>query len=727
MKCLNCNSELLEGAKFCTSCGTPIKQEQAQPETSTCPKCNAPLLPDAKFCTSCGAAIAPAPAATPTAAEAEGELSVVKQKIFWNIRKGEVACHINEAEFANYDHAQGLIVNDGTTAYIKSNGKVIAELHGGTYDFVNPDELNKILEQREGGLASLLSAGGRFFVNLILGRRVKDKLEKAEPKSEQPQSLDALIQSLRNKDVLSLQLKLDKNFSLIFGGGTAGEEGDFVPMKIRTKLLDVDMGVRAIFHIEDFEAFARHYLVDSRVATTKNLADALLPTIQNAVQSVMAERVVDGTTLPQEVIKQIETNITAQSQKFHGLVLEKIAEIVMSSEELERFRQLSRELYLSEQELEYLRRTNDFRNRLALETNNQQIAEARTELQLYQGLMEVNKDKLLTDDELDKFYTVLSREKRIRDAKNEDEINAALAEIAKTELLREEDIENLRLDIAERGYNREKAIRLMQLKDSIEFEKTRVAGEGEIAIEAMRQTLELQDMAIAQQRKVDDYSDERRVKERELAYAERMREIDADKAEMDAQMEQLRKLKEMEREDRRLEQSHEAEMERLRQESITRKGALSAEQLMAIAASENMDSDAARTFAESFSAGRNAEQMQQANEARIADAHRHEDQMMEILRQMAQMNSNMVAGITQQQQTQRAEQARQIERQQERMDHITDSALEYTTRNNQITHQQPAPAPTPAPAPSVERVCPKCGTAVARNIRFCHHCGTDLN
>ena len=717
MKCLNCNSELLDGAKFCTSCGTPIKQEQ--PQAPTCPNCNSPLLPDAKFCTSCGESIAPAPAPE-TAEPKEGELSVVKQKIFWNIRKGEVACHINEAEFANYDHAQGLIVNDGTTAYIKSNGKVIAELHGGTYDFVSPKELESIVEKREGGLTSLLSAGGRFFINLLLGRRVKDKLEDNAPKQEEPKTLDALIQSLRNKEVLSLQLKLDKDFSLIFGGGTSGESGEFVPMKVTTKLLDVDMGVRAIFHIEDFEAFAHHYLVDSRVATTKNLADTLLPTIQSAVQSVMSERVIEGATLPQSVIAEIEASIKAQSKNFHGLALDKIAEIVMSSEELERFRQLSRELYLSEQELEYLRRTNDFRNRLSLETNNQQIAEARTELQLYQGLMEVNKDKLLTDDELDKFYTLLSREKRIRDAKSEDEINAALAEIAKTELLREEDLENLRLDIAERGYNREKAIRLMQLKDSIEFEKTRVAGEGEIAIEAMRQTLELQDMAIAQQRKVDDYNDERRVKERELAYADRMSEIEADKAEMDAQMEQLRKLKEMEREDRRLEQSHEAEMERLRQEAITRKGALSAEQLMAIAASENMNSDAARTFAESFSAGRNAEQMQQANDARIADAHRHEDQMMEIIRQMAQMNSNMATGITQQQQTQRAEQARQIERQQERMDHITDSALEYTTRNNQISQQQPAPAA------AVERVCPKCGTAVAGSIRFCHHCGTDL-
>ncbi|WP_353505811.1 zinc-ribbon domain-containing protein, partial [Alistipes finegoldii] len=29
MKCQNCNSELLEGAKFCTTCGTPVAAQPA--------------------------------------------------------------------------------------------------------------------------------------------------------------------------------------------------------------------------------------------------------------------------------------------------------------------------------------------------------------------------------------------------------------------------------------------------------------------------------------------------------------------------------------------------------------------------------------------------------------------------------------------------------------------------------------------------------------------------
>ena len=107
MKCQNCNSEILEDAKFCTTCGTPVAVVSAGP---VCPKCNAPLLEDAKFCTTCGAAVESAAAEAPQAPDGQaaggGELATVKQKIFWNIQKGEVACRVNESEFIRYDSAR---------------------------------------------------------------------------------------------------------------------------------------------------------------------------------------------------------------------------------------------------------------------------------------------------------------------------------------------------------------------------------------------------------------------------------------------------------------------------------------------------------------------------------------------------------------------------------------------------------------------------------------------
>lgn len=721
MKCQNCNSELLEGAKFCTTCGTPVA---AQPAGGVCGKCGARLLPGAKFCTTCGAPAAAAPesAPAPEAQAAEGgELAAVKQKIFWNIQKGEVACRVNESEFVSYDSAQGLIVNDGTTAYIKANGKVLAEIHGGIYDFVDPDELERILESRRGGAAGALAGGGRFLINALLGRRVKDKFDKSgDP--ERQRSLDAVIESMKRHEAFSLTLKLDKSFSLVFGSGTAEEMAEFKPMTVRTKLLDLQMGLRAIFRISDFDRFADYFLTDERVATTLKIAGKLQPTIQNAVQAVMQDREVEGTSIPADVVELITAKIVAAGDQFYGLTLERVAEVAASNEDLERLRSLSRELYLSEQELDFLRRTNDFRNRLATETNGQAIADARSDLQLYQGLQEVNKDRLLADDELDKFYTVLSREKRIRDAQSEDEVEAALSDIEKTGLLREEDVENLRIDIAERRYQRGQVIKLMQLKDEIEFEKVRTAGEGQIAVETMRQGLELQELTLAHRRREDEYSDDRRAKEREQMRADREAELELDDAEMNAQIERLRKVKEINREDKKMDLDHEREMERLKQEALDKKARMTAEQLMAVAAGENLDSQAAVKFAESFSAGKNVEQVQQAAEARIADSQRHEDRMLEMMREMKEMATTMTGHIVQNKDEERDRYRERMERQEERVDKTQDSALEYATRNN----QQAAPKPQPQAPQSVGRVCPDCGTVAAQGVRFCAHCGRDL-
>lgn len=50
MKCPKCNSEVLPGTKFCTSCGAPLN-DVPKP---LCPSCGAEIPADAKFCVNCG-------------------------------------------------------------------------------------------------------------------------------------------------------------------------------------------------------------------------------------------------------------------------------------------------------------------------------------------------------------------------------------------------------------------------------------------------------------------------------------------------------------------------------------------------------------------------------------------------------------------------------------------------------------------------------------------------
>ncbi len=63
MKCTNCNAELIEGAKFCGKCGTPVPV--AEPEEMKCSKCGAKLVPNAKFCGKCGTPAGQGVVATP--------------------------------------------------------------------------------------------------------------------------------------------------------------------------------------------------------------------------------------------------------------------------------------------------------------------------------------------------------------------------------------------------------------------------------------------------------------------------------------------------------------------------------------------------------------------------------------------------------------------------------------------------------------------------------------
>ena len=58
--CPKCNSQVAQGAKFCSSCGNPM------PAPASCSKCNAEVAPGVKFCSSCGNPMTAAPASCPS-------------------------------------------------------------------------------------------------------------------------------------------------------------------------------------------------------------------------------------------------------------------------------------------------------------------------------------------------------------------------------------------------------------------------------------------------------------------------------------------------------------------------------------------------------------------------------------------------------------------------------------------------------------------------------------
>ena len=93
-----------------------------------------------------------------------------------------------------------------------------------------------------------------------------------------------------------------------------------------------------------------------------------------------------------------------------------------------------------------------------------------------------------------------------------------------------------------------------------------------------------------------------------------------------------------------------------------------------------------------------------------------------MMREMKDMATTMTGHIVQNKDAERDRYRERMERQEDRVDKTQDSALEYTTRNN----QQAAAKPQAQAPQSVGRVCPDCGTVAVQGVRFCANCGRDL-
>ena len=799
MKCPKCNSEVREGAKFCTKCGQKLEL------VATCPHCGSVLKPGAKFCTKCGQKLEkkeepqPVPEQNSPKVEVEqvqekerntfaADIATAGGRIYWNIQPGQVARVIDEAEFATYNKIRGVIVAEGTTAYIRANGQTVASISGGTYDFTKDQ---KWKEQCTDNVRS----SWQVVTNLF---SVRNKKKEEEPLSgeklyekEQQQILDCA----RRGVAFSVVVMLNKAFPLMIGAKQEGVDAylHFQPMVVQTEHLEVKMGLHAYFRIVDERKFMVHFLTGRNVLNSVQVVDELSGLIHRTLQDVLCHVDLSDNRVPQDLFAALKDRINAVlMDSLFGITMVRLIEISAENEDLKRFAQLSREMYLSEKELDYLRRTNDFKNRLADEVNGQRIAEATNELELERRLHEINKNQeqenLLHEEELAKFRMLLYNERILREAQSDNEREAALAEIRKTGLVREEELDTLRHQLEMNREQRGHILAMMQLKDSIEFERTRTEGRLDQALLVAKKDLEKTAL-------FDQYQDERFYKEIEkqkaaanaqldvhqrasdmafqdtkrrveLAEEQKQRTHQREMEEDDAQFKQFMAMQEGAERARQNERLHEAEMQQARldneaqreKERYTQAQTLSEDQLWAL----NGDTEAAKEFVKSkynAEAERNANERMEAQrreaEARLdreraenrEDMRQNQDRMYDMMREVMQTMSGMQQRSAmereQHQQERQADSDRQLQereerlrRQESRMDTAYDRALDYTTQNNvnprQSVQQQPVVNPIPQqPIQSVQqksgvRVCPDCGEPLEEGAVFCANCGCAL-
>lgn len=423
--------------------------------------------------------------------EAIDGIDVVRGRAIWSIQPGQIARKISERELEEIEKLKGVIVQEGCQAIIFANGELVATLSAGAYQFFKSVEEEKAAikaeiekaekeldekerkarEQRrqqeptfrELGVVGEIGRAGRWLGRLIFGEKKDEKKEKIERRK-----LDyaRILSQATQSPILSVYIVSERHITLTFAGSTESDGHlAFIPYTIPTKIVDVNIGVSLQLRINDIHQFATNYLADKNIATTMQFEQMLAPSIENTLRQMLRNLDYEASGLPEPVLNNLKIRIqqTINEQLF-GIQCERVLQITDSSADFERFRAVERELYCSEQELGFLQRTGEFRNRLAQETNKQTIDKATSEEELRYALQQLNRDQLLHDDEMEQFVLLLNAQKRLREAKSQEEEYEALIDIKKSRLVKDDELAALEDALAHNKIERDSITEIMRIQ-----------------------------------------------------------------------------------------------------------------------------------------------------------------------------------------------------------------------------------------------------------------------
>ena len=469
--------------------------------------------------------------------EAVQGVDVVRGRTIWNIQPGEIARRIKESELEEIEKLKGIIVQEGCTALIFANGELVSTLSSGAYLFyksveeeqaalkaavekaekeMEEKERKAIQERRQAeptfrqlGVVGEIKRGFNWVGRLIFGEKKNENKEKV-----QKRKIDyaRILSRLTQAPVMSVYLVSDRYIPMTFGGQVGQDGGiQFAPFSIPTRVFDVQVGVSLQLKVSDIHGVATNYLADKQSLTTNMLYQMLVGSIDNVLRQALRNVDYQQTGLPMEVIATLKAQIQQIiNMQLHGIECAQVLQITDSNAEFERFRSVERELYCTEKELDYLQRTGEFRNRLAIETNKQTIDKATTDEELRYALMQINKDGLIHDDEMEAFTLMLNAQKRLREAKSQEEEYEALMDLKKSRLVKDEDLAVLQDALLQNKIQRESVTEIMRIQHQQSVDAARLEAEWAIGDKKQDHDWEREDL---QRRRNWGIEDEQRERE----------------------------------------------------------------------------------------------------------------------------------------------------------------------------------------------------------------------
>jgi len=696
------------------------------------------------------------------------ELAVVEHKATWGIQRGQIARRITERELDAVEGLNGVIIQQGCSAMIFVNGNLVKVMDAGAYQLqVKSDQemkklidslTNQLMQNHKEKVTSAAEAERQRLQNRSIAQRgglvgiagswIKSGLEfvfGAAPvgkKNDKNRELDAMkrfkaeaekIAREENKQpLLSIILISNRFFNLTFGGVPTDDGITFNPYVIPMGFLDVNIGVELEMHISDIGSFATNYLTDHNSLTTNDVFKMLNFDIENTIRQELRNMEYTQEGLPAPVRNQLAQRIQSSiNSRLYGLECTKILNITDSQDDVfGRFRQVEKEIYCSEKELEYMTRTGEIRNRMEQEQNSQLINSARNKEDYSYAMQQIDKDHLLHEDEMAEFVLMLETQRQIREATTKEEAYEKLLVLQGNRLVKEDELETIKDAIEHEKINRAEITNIMRIQSNRNVEMERQQAEWALDDSKTDHDWEREDLArkrnwgiedeqrerdwMQEEREYDrqrgrlkaedDYDFEKMMRQRSIdqedhalqrqeqledearAY-ERQRQEQFDKDQLEAnrsqrQMQNLETAMKLQMMQEAQEQQHEQQMANIKSnEQVNRDNLfanMTAEQIRAAQLS-HLSSEAQVAMANAYSKDGEAELLRQQAQASEERAAKDKADLMNFAKEMAGMIKETATGVSGAQQMQQQQQIDQLradnQRMAERVDHTQDQAL----------------------------------------------------
>lgn len=513
-----------------------------------CRYCGYPVLPKYKACPHCGKSLAEE---QPPVVDSQPETAydVVNRRAIWNIQKGEIAHLISEREFETAARLRGVVVPEGCTAIVFVGKEVVSVMQSGVYTFGDekawPTPSSPTpnggapapngAPSPNGGAPTPKPKSSGFWQgvkNFLFGKKKNEKPEQHQrrtgrilPKLQGAKGMAAPEQNLR------VYLVSNRAINLLFDATMDDQENiEFAPMSIPTATVDVGISVSMQLQVQNMAEVAANYLSDSHTLRTLDLMQMLRATVKATLTQFLRNLDYQHDGLPDPVVSNLKMRLLqACNEQLVGIEATKVLSITDRSDDFERFRKLERDLYVSGRQLDYLQRTQAYKNRLEQQNNQQAVQQARNAEDLRKALQEINRDKLLSEDEMEQFTQMLSSQKRLREVKSDNEMRQALVELKKCGLVSDDEVNALEVELQQKQIDRNSVADVMRLQATHKLDMERQIMAFELSdsqqdheraerLKAEQHKGTLLAAQLDTKRQLDSYADERKRQEQTLQH-----------------------------------------------------------------------------------------------------------------------------------------------------------------------------------------------------------------